>query len=213
MKTTWMLAAAGALMSTAALAQSTPSTTANPPPQTKSDSTHVSSASLQQEVKTNLQQAGFSNVTVVPDSFLVEAKDKAGNPVTMMINPNSVTEVVDDSSTAPGQAGATAGATGSMFTTVSPNADLSSKVVGIDVHNSANQDIGTIKDLAYSGHTLRAYILSVGGFLGVGDHEVAVTPSALHVTFDGNSKTWHAMIDATQAQLKAAPQFKYPSQS
>ena len=209
MKNTWMLAAAGALMSSVAFAQSSPAPQTPTTPAANPHSTPVSSADLQQQVKTNLQKAGFSDVAVMPDSFLVQAKDKSGNPITMMINPNSVTEVVDEASSAPGQSGTS----GSMFTTVPGGEELSSKVVGIEVHNDANQDVGTIKDLAYSGHTLRAYILSVGGFLGVGEREVAVNPAALHVTYDSNSKTWRAMINATADQLKAAPPFKYPSQS
>ena len=34
---------------------------------------------------------GFTDVKVVPDSFLVSAKDKQGYPVTMLIGPNSLT--------------------------------------------------------------------------------------------------------------------------
>lgn len=41
----------------------------------------------------NLQQAGFTNVKVMPDSFLVQATDKSGNPVTMFITPTSMTGV------------------------------------------------------------------------------------------------------------------------
>ena len=42
---------------------------------------------------TNLQQSGFTNVKIMPESFLVQAKDKSGNPVTMFIGPNSFDEV------------------------------------------------------------------------------------------------------------------------
>jgi hypothetical protein len=38
-----------------------------------------------------LTDQGFSDVKVVPDSFLVSAKDKQGYPVTMLIGPNSLT--------------------------------------------------------------------------------------------------------------------------
>ena len=38
-----------------------------------------------------------------------------------------------------------------------------------------NKNIGKIKDIALNQHgRAQAYILSVGGFLGVGDHYVAV---------------------------------------
>ena len=47
--------------------------------------------SIRQQVKNNLEQAGFSDIKIMPQSFLVRAKDKDGNPVMMVINPNSVT--------------------------------------------------------------------------------------------------------------------------
>ncbi len=48
---------------------------------------------VRQQVKQDLQQAGFTNVQVMPESFLVRAKDKEGRPVMMVINPNSITAV------------------------------------------------------------------------------------------------------------------------
>ena len=51
--------------------------------------------SIQARVKNNLEQAGFTNVQIMPSSFLVRAKDKEGNPVMMVINPNSVTAITE----------------------------------------------------------------------------------------------------------------------
>lgn len=50
---------------------------------------------IQQQVQNNLQQAGFTDIQIMPSSFLVRAKDRAGNPVMMVINPDSVTAVTD----------------------------------------------------------------------------------------------------------------------
>ena len=47
--------------------------------------------SLPAEIKNKLTQDGFTNVSVVPGSFVVSAKDRHGDPVTMMIGPNSMT--------------------------------------------------------------------------------------------------------------------------
>jgi hypothetical protein len=207
MKTVWMIAVTGAFLSTAAMAQ-TPAQTPAAPAQTPSSSAAQSHATLQQQMKSDLQKAGFTDVAVRPDSFLVQAKDKSGNPVTMMIDPDSMTEVVAADVGNP--AGGTAANQGaSSFTTVNGSEALGSKIIGTEVHNSKNQDIGTIKDIAYSGQRIKAYVVGVGGFLGVGDHDVAVTPSALHVSYDSNAKTWHATMNATADQLKAAPEFKY----
>ena len=87
---------------------------------------------------------------------------------------------------------------------------MSSNLVGLDVYNNANKDIGQIKDIAMgpNGRT-RAYIVSVGGFLGVGEHYVAVNPSSIKVSYNSSDKKWHATMDANANQLKAAPEFKY----
>ncbi|MDJ0387838.1 hypothetical protein QMO56_06905 [Roseomonas sp. E05] len=44
-------------------------------------------------MKQDLEQAGFTNVRVMPQSFLVRANDKQGRPVMMVINPDSITAV------------------------------------------------------------------------------------------------------------------------
>jgi PRC-barrel domain len=214
MKKTTVLAAAFLTVSSAALAQ-TPSSpsTVTPPATTK---TQTGGASLQQQVTTNLQNSGFTNVKVMPDSFLVQATDKSGNPVTMFIGPNSMSEVTTVG--ANGQAsgintGESAKNTGGIFTSVPTSDELSSRVVGLDVYNNDHQDIGTIKDVAYNGANVSGYILGVGGFLGMGDHYVAVRPSAVKLTYDAKDSKWHASMDANAGQLKSAPEYKYPSKT
>jgi hypothetical protein len=159
---------------------------------------------LQQRLTTDLQHSGFTDVTVLPDSFLVQAKDKTGNPVTIVINPGSVTEFMTADSS--GQDASTG--IGGIFTNVSARDDLSSKVIGLDVYNNANQDIGTIKDIAFNAAGVRAYIIGVGGFLGIDERYVAVRPSAIQLTYSASEKKWHAAIDTNAAQLKSAPAYK-----
>ena len=50
-----------------------------------------------------------------------------------------------------------------------------------------------------------AYIVSVGGFLGMGEHYVAVNPADIKVSYNGADKKWHATMNATADQLKSAP--------
>ncbi len=90
---------------------------------------------------------------------------------------------------------------------------LSSNLVGLDVYDNSNHSIGTIKDIAFDGSkAVKGYILSVGGFLGMGTHYVAVDPDAVTVKYDPSDKTWHANMSATKDELKAAPEFKYEGQ-
>ena len=45
---------------------------------------------LPQEIRAKLKNDGFTNVKVIPGSFIVSAKDKRGEPVTMIIGPDSM---------------------------------------------------------------------------------------------------------------------------
>ena len=96
------------------------------------------------------------------------------------------------------------------FVTLQSGDMISSKVVGLDVRNGENNDIGKIEDIAFdSSKKVNAYVLSVGGFLGMGTHYVAVDPASVAVTYDSKDKVWRATMNATKDQLKAAPEFKY----
>ena len=41
----------------------------------------------QAQVKNKLEQAGYKDVRIIPLSYLVQATDKDGNPVMMVLNP------------------------------------------------------------------------------------------------------------------------------
>ena len=56
-------------------------------------------------LRADLGKAGFTDITVMPSSFLVRAKDSQGNPVMMVINPDSLTEVTEQSAPAPSRLG------------------------------------------------------------------------------------------------------------
>lgn len=56
-------------------------------------SAKAQASSLPQQMTKNLRESGFSNVKVMPNSFLVQAKDKSGDPVRMFITPNSMVEI------------------------------------------------------------------------------------------------------------------------
>ena len=90
---------------------------------------------------------------------------------------------------------------------------LSTNVVGLEVYDGQKNDIGKIQDIVWAdGKTLKGYILSVGGFLGMGTHYVAVAPAVVDVHYDASNKKWIGSTPATKDQLKAAPEFKYEGQ-
>jgi hypothetical protein len=96
------------------------------------------------------------------------------------------------------------------FSTVSKDEMFSSKLKGLTVYNQKDESIGEITDLAIKEHQLDALILSVGGFLGVGEHYVAVSPASVNVRYDSKNDKWRATMSTTKEALKEAPEFKYP---
>jgi hypothetical protein len=73
-----------------ALAQSA-APAANPPPASSTQSKQ----SVPQELRQKLTSAGFTDIEIVPSSFLVSAKNKEGNQVMMRISPNSMTTLTE----------------------------------------------------------------------------------------------------------------------
>jgi hypothetical protein len=48
---------------------------------------------MSQKLHNDLTKAGFTDITIMPQSLLVRAKDAQGNSVMMVINPDTLTEV------------------------------------------------------------------------------------------------------------------------
>ena len=49
--------------------------------------------SLRQQLQSQLSSAGFTDIKIMPSSFYIQAKDKKGNAVAMVVGPDSFTEV------------------------------------------------------------------------------------------------------------------------
>ena len=110
-------------------------------------------------------------------------------------------------SPAPGTAPSELPMEGPNFTQVQNTDMLSSNVVGLDIYNGLNDKIGKIQDVAFdASKQVTGYILSAGGFLGMGTHYVAVDPSS--VSYDAENKVWRTSMNATKDQLKSAAEFK-----
>lgn len=100
-------------------------------------------------------------------------------------------------------------ATREIYIKAQPTDVLSSNLIGLNVQNNAKETVGEIKDLVVSNGALSGLIMSVGGFLGIGERYVVVTPAAVKVVYSENDKKWSATMDTTKDALKAAPEFKY----
>lgn len=83
-----------------------------------------------------------------------------------------------------------------------------SKIVGSKVYNNANENIGSVEDIVLkSDGAMDEVVLSVGGFLGIGDKYVAVPFSNLKIARDGSSLK--ITTDGTKESLKALPDYQF----
>lgn len=98
-----------------------------------------------------------------------------------------------------------------------------SKLIGVNVYNEQNEKVGSIDELIIDPNgRVAGAVVGVGGFLGMGEHDILLTMDKLKFsneagktttgTTSSNTKQWYpdrAVINASKDQLKAMPQFKY----
>jgi sporulation protein YlmC with PRC-barrel domain len=107
-----------------------------------------------------------------------------------------------------------------------------SRMIGLRVYNDANEKIGDIAELIVDrSGKIEAVVVGAGGFLGIGERDIAVPYSQINWVFapvgpvristgpipsetarsasDRYSYPDHAVLDMTKDDLKAAPAFAY----
>jgi sporulation protein YlmC with PRC-barrel domain len=89
----------------------------------------------------------------------------------------------------------------------SSKAMLASYFIGSTVYSTANENVGDINDLVFDAEgKVNAAVIGVGGFLGMGEKDVAVPLDKITMTKDENGAVKY-VIQATREQLEAAPAF------
>ena len=111
-----------------------------------------------------------------------------------------------------------------------------SKMIGLNVYNSVSEKIGTISELIVDqSGKLEAVVVGAGGFLGIGERDVAVPYSQIEWSYQPvassgigtpstttgaastasqnseNTRSYpdHALLNMSADQLKTAPAFKF----
>jgi len=89
-----------------------------------------------------------------------------------------------------------------------PDQWLASKFKGTDVIGSDNEKIGDVSDILFDkSGKVEAFVISVGGVLGVGAKEVALAPSSFDVVPGQNGSSDKLKLAATKDELKNAQTF------
>ncbi len=86
-----------------------------------------------------------------------------------------------------------------------PAVFLASRMIGVEVRNPAGDSIGKIDDLLLDGGTLKAVLIDVGGFLGIGSKRIAVEPDALVLRPGGDR--FSAILQMSKDTISAAQAF------
>lgn len=113
----------------------------------------------------------------------------------------------DSASTAASGATASSAAGETFLTDQSEGQWRADKLMGADVKNTQDESIGKINDLVFSEEgRIEAAVVSVGGFLGIGAKNVALSWDQLqiHSSEAGDEIT----VSMTKEQLENAPSFK-----
>jgi sporulation protein YlmC with PRC-barrel domain len=77
-----------------------------------------------------------------------------------------------------------------------------------NVYDPSDNKIGDVDDILIDKEgQVTAMIIGVGGFLGMGEKDVAIPFSALHASEKNNK--WYLVLNTTKDVLKAAPGFTY----
>ncbi|MBB4302729.1 sporulation protein YlmC with PRC-barrel domain [Rhodobium orientis] len=106
----------------------------------------------------------------------------------------AMTEATDDQAT---------GDTQEEMAVVDPATVSADDLIGAVVYSAENENIGEIGDVILTGDEKKAeaYIVDVGGFLGIGEKPVAIEPGSVKVMKDGNGTlTVHTPFE--QAKLE-----------
>jgi len=86
---------------------------------------------------------------------------------------------------------------------------LASKFKGTDVIGANNEKIGDVNDVLFEkdGKVL-AYVIGVGGFLGIGSKDVALSPASFQMMPANDKDSMKLKLSMTKDELKNAAEFK-----
>ncbi|RWX77143.1 PRC-barrel domain containing protein [Neorhizobium lilium] len=136
----------------------------------------------------------------------------AAAPVFAQTSPAAPTTTAPaaDTAAAPAPAGDAATASGTYLTQQAENQISANDYIGKAVYNANNESIGDVNDLIFENKgRIVAAVIGVGGFLGIGEKDVAVPVEKINMTRDAQNNTEVRLTTTETADaLKGAPEFK-----
>ena len=216
MKTAWLALGAAMLFAQPSLAanparnqrapqESTSSGQAGPsllpPAAAQQNKMSEGSMSLKQRLKENFVRSGFTNVTIMPESFIIHANDPQGNPVTMVVSPDAFAAVEVARASNKMISGRSVGEREPKFLPGAMRDAAKVNLADTQVQSSDHINAGTIKAVVVGENGELSYLVTTAG-----GHDVAINPDVMTLSYDENADTWNASVDATLNQIESAPQ-------
>ncbi|MCV3764968.1 PRC-barrel domain-containing protein [Rhizobium sp. TRM95796] len=95
------------------------------------------------------------------------------------------------------------------YETAQPTELTAEKLQGATVYGPKDEDVATINRLVMNEQgQIQDVVLDVGGFLGIGAREIAVSPEELNIMRNTKGDDVRVYIDANKDTLKAQPEYK-----
>jgi hypothetical protein len=137
----------------------------------------------------------------------------AGTSMALAQTTPSAPEPKPPAATAPGDRPAVTPADRPAWYSHQPGEMRASKLIGSRVVNAANETIGDINEVVLGQDgKVAAVVIGVGGFLGMGESEVAVSFSSLQMRRDQNGNVV-LTLNATKDTLKEAPAWRWETKT
>ncbi|QLL63701.1 PRC-barrel domain-containing protein [Sinorhizobium mexicanum] len=161
-------------------------------------------------------------VTFAPTSFAQQTTTPPANPAAPTqtqpggTTPPATEPPADQAQTPPpagNEAPADKTAKSDYLTEQADDQIATSDYVGQSVYNAADESIGKIDDLLIKKDGgVEAAVIGVGGFLGIGEKNVAVPFDRIEISEQADTAALKLTTTETADTLKAAPEFKTKSQ-
>jgi len=95
------------------------------------------------------------------------------------------------------------------YMAATPTELTADKLEGARVYGAKDEDVGEINRLVMNDNgQVKLFVLDIGGFLGMGEHQIAVTPDEVNIVRDAKGGDFRIYIDANKDALKAQPEYK-----
>ena len=121
----------------------------------------------------------------------------------------ALAQAPDQQQPAPSATPSASSAKAQVITEQKPDQMLASKFKGTNVMGSNNEKIGDVSDILFDKDgKILAYVIGVGGFLGIGAKDVALSPQSFQVQPASGSESMKLKLSMTKDELKNAAEFK-----